>query len=94
MGGWRYPSRLLHTAIKEKDARSIPRARRLQKEPGEYIAYAEVHESELFEPVFLEEDFTIKRAIPKMEISADRTEVKGGGRVNLRITVRNIMTVS
>lgn len=77
-------------SYKGKGRTVYPESQTPPKEPGEYIAYAEVHESELFEPVFLEEDFTIKRAIPKMEISADRTEVKGGGRVNLRITVRNM----
>ena len=77
-------------SYKGKGRTVYPESQTPPKEPGEYIAYAEVHESELFEPVFLEEDFTIKRAIPKMEISADRTEVKGGGRVNLRITVKNM----
>lgn len=77
-------------SYKGKGRTVYPESQTPPKEPGEYIAYAEVHESELFEPVFLEEDFTIKRAVPKMEISADRTEVKGGGRVNLRITVRNM----
>lgn len=58
-------------------------------DPGEYTVYASIQESELFEPVDLEEDFTIKRAVPGMQISADRTEVTGGGRVNLKMSVRN-----
>lgn len=59
------------------------------KAPGSYVAYAQVHESELFEPAFLYENFKIKRAVPDVDISADRTEVKGGGRVNLKISVQN-----
>lgn len=59
------------------------------KAPGSYVACAQVHESELFEPAFLYENFKIKRAVPDVDISADRTEVKGGGRVKLKISVQN-----
>lgn len=58
-------------------------------DPGSYAAYAQIRESELFEPVFLYENFQIKKAVPDVDISADRTEVKGGGRVNLKISVKN-----
>lgn len=59
------------------------------KEPGSYVAYAQIHESELFEPTFLYENFQIKRAVPDVDISADQAEVKGGGRVSLKISVKN-----